>query len=132
MPLASINRTAVLVIVASCIILICILSIVYKSRKPCIEKFETMTPIQKERLQELYEYANENLEKIAEKAKEQKVLNKKIAKQDIEFCDNFTVKRLFFSDQWQKTQEQDYLVGLGTLLDTLHARNKQQKRVTVC
>jgi hypothetical protein len=132
MPLASINRTAVLVIVLSCIVLIVILSIAHSWGKSCIENFETMTPVQKARLQELYEYANENLEKIAENAKEQKALNKKIAKQDIVFCDDFTVKRLFFSDQWQKTQEQDYLIGLGSLLDTLPVRNKQQKRVTVC
>ena len=73
-----------------------------------------------------------NLEKVKEQSEAQKALNKKIAKADLQFCDEFLLKRLLLSDQWQKTQEEEYLVLLGALLDTLHARNKEKGRVTVC
>jgi len=108
------------------------MSRVNKTYRSCIERFQTITPAQKENLQELTDYANVNLDKIKEQGQTQKELNKKIAKQDIEFCDDFILKRIAFSDQWQKTQEQGYLVLLGSLLDGLRARNKQQGRVTVC
>jgi len=130
--MASVNRTALVAIVGSCIVLFYVLKSVYKTHRSCIEKFQTMTPAQKEKLQELTEYANENLEKVAEKAKEQKELNKKVAKADLEFCDDFIVKRIAAADKWQKTQDQEFLVSLGMLLDILYARNKQQGRVTVC
>ena len=130
--MADINRTAWIVIVGSCIVLVYILARVYKSRKSCIESFEQMTPQQKEQLQELKEFASMNLDKVKELGQAQNVLNKKIAKNDLQFCEDFLIKRLMLSDRWQKTQEEQYLVQLGALLDTLRARNKENRRVTVC
>lgn len=135
--MASVNLSAWIVILGSSLVLFSILSTVHKSHRSCIEKFD-QTSLQKEKqkekqqLQELKEYANENLDKIKEQSKIQKELNKKIASADLEFCDKFLVKRLQLSDQWQKTQEDGYLVQLGELLDTLRARNKENHRVTVC
>jgi hypothetical protein len=131
--MADINRTALLVILGSCIFLVYILLTVYTPRRSCIESFQTaITPQQKEQLQELKEFASMNLEKVKEQSEAQKALNKKIAKNDLQFCDEFLIKRLLLSDQWQKTQEDIYLIQLGALLDTLHARNKEKSRVTVC